>query len=279
MKTTWTGPSSPLGRASASAAVGAGVWVVGLAVSPAAGEEMRFLAELRAPEERFGLTAQVEQEPGTTTIDREAEEAPSHGDPSPFLAGLLSAVIPGSGQLAQGQKRGWVYLGVEVAAWFSFFALRSAGSQAEEDFQQFGGAHWDWVRYGGDDTNPPVTDCGPGLGPVDFNEEKALLEDFFVNSPDDFYDEIGREDVYACGWDEQPNRDIYNGMRDDSNDLYRASRYAASVAFINHVVSAVDAAKSASNRRKAEAAQSLRWEVMPTRGGNLAVRVELNRSF
>jgi hypothetical protein len=250
MKTTWTGPRTPLGRA--LAAVGAAVWVVGLVASPAAGEEMRLLAELRAPEGRFGLTAQAEQEPGPTTIDRDIEEAPSHGDPSPFLAGLMSAVIPGSGQLAQGQKRGWVYLGVEVAAWFSFFAIRSAGSQAEEDFEQYGDSHWDWDR------------C-PGLDPVERDDE--------------FYDNIGREDDYACGWDEQSNRDIYNGMRSDSNDLYRASRYAASVAFLNHIVSAVDAAKSASNRRKAQSAQSLRWGVTPIRGGNLAVRVELERSF
>jgi hypothetical protein len=198
----------------------------------------------------------------------------SSAGPSPFVAGLLSAIVPGTGQLVMGQTRGWIYLGVEGAAWFSNWALRDAGNQSEEDYKEFADGHWAWDRYESE------SDCGEGLGPIDYENERAALLDAFQNSRDDFYDDIGGLDVYACGWDAQNNRSRYEGMRDDADTLFRSARYAVTVAFLNHLVSAIDAAKSASNRRKArEREMSWDWSVQPTPRGDVAVRVELSRRF
>jgi len=157
-------------------------------------------------------------------------------------------------------------MGLEAASWFGVWALRGAGNQAEDDFRAFADDHWTWDRY------RSSTDCGEGLGPRDFEEEQSLLENLFDNSRDDFYGEIGDLDVYACGWDTQGNRGHFDSMRNRSNDLFRSARLLTTVAFLNHIVSAVDAAKSASNRRAREQ-RAFDWQVRPGHGG-LLVRMQ-----
>ena len=118
------------------------------------------------------------------------------------------------------------------------------------------------------------------MPPTRLQEFISALRNAFDNSRDDFYDDIGGQDVYACGWDDQLNRGQYEGLRDDADGLFRSARYAVTLAFLNHVVSAIDAAKSASNRRKVRDREySWDWDVTPTPRGDLAVRVELFRRF
>lgn len=224
---------------------------------------------------RFGLAgSQVENGPAAVG---EAPVRDAEGRPvSPFLAGLMSAVVPGSGQLVQGQRRGWIYLGVEAAIWFSYFALHDAGNQSETDYQEFADGHWTLERYAGPDGNTPATGCGEGLGPTeDFQQEKADIIDLRENDRDGYYEEIGINRVYACGWDDQANRADFQTMRDHASGLFSAANTVASVAFVNHLVSAVDAARSASRRRKTAA---LGWRVSPTRSG-VAVQMALSRTF
>jgi hypothetical protein len=239
-----------------------------LAAGSARGQDRTagLMAGFSVPQPRFGLTAQVESEPGLAAVGEPVEQPLRASGPSPALAGFMSAMIPGTGQLAQGQERGWLYLGIEAVAWFSFFALRNNGAQAEDDFQEFGDEHWTFARY----------DSVPGCAN---EEERERLQDLYDNSRDEFYEDIGRDDVYACGWDDAVNRDAFRSVQDKSSDYYRTSRFVAGLAVVNHLVSAIDAAKSASNRRKNERLQSLDWRVAPTRGGYLALRVELNRRF
>jgi hypothetical protein len=252
------------------------VLVLALLVSAAgaagAGGTEALWSEFRAPEGRFGLAGA--SSPAVLPAAEEAAASASRGPsgPTPFLAGLMSAVVPGTGQLAQGQSRGWIYLGVEVAAWFSYFALRDAAKSSEDDFKEFADGHWTWDRY------ETVTECGEGLGPRNFDEESARLQDLYDNSRDDYYVEIGRDDVYACGWDSQNNRADYEGKRDNADDLYSASGYAVGVIVVNHIVASVDAARSASRRRTAEASHAWNWQVTPDPRG-VDMRVELSRTF
>ncbi len=193
--------------------------------------------------------------------------------PSPFLAGLFSAVVPGSGQLLLGQRRGWVYLGAEAAAWFSEVSLRDAGNQSERDYKRYADRHWDWERY------QSVAECGDGLGPVDFEREQQDLERQLADSRDDYYDSIGRLDAYACGWDTQADRSSYQNMRGDADALFRSARVAVTVVFLNHLVSAVDAAKSAADRRRA--ARGFGWNlgVTPAGRGDLAMNLSVRHGF
>lgn len=253
----------------------AGLGLLLALAGPAGAEEPPALyAELRAPAPRFGL---VDEGAGTAP-SMAPEPAPAEpSGPTPFVAGLLSALIPGTGQLAQGQSRGFLYLGIEVASWFAYFSLQDAGDQALEDAYDYVGdvespdGKWAWDRYL---ANPP---CGDNLGPDDLDTEKVYLQDLYDNSPDNFYADIGSEDIYACGWVDQGARAEYQSMIDDSNSLYSDSDIAVGVIVANHLVSAVDAAKSAASRRKKES-RTLSWQVRPDRNG-FAARVQLTQSF
>ena len=228
-------------------------------------------ADVSAPGARFGLDqASLAPAPDLQTEQGAGEEKDM--PPSPLWAGFLSALVPGSGQLIQGDKRGWLYLGIEAAGWFSYLALHGSATQAEEDYEQYGDVNWSWARY---DT---MGTCGPGLGPEDFEEEREALEDAYENSRDQFYQDIGEDDVYACGWGTQAQRADYLAMIDDADGLYNAASYVIGAIVLNHVVSAIDAAKSASNKRKA-ALQSFHWDVSPISRGTPGLTVELRRSF
>jgi hypothetical protein len=146
-------------------------------------------------------------------------------------------------------------------------AIHAAGEQSEEDYRQFADVSWDWQRY------ESVTDCGNGLGPVNYDEESAALEEAYRNSPEQFYQDIADEDVYACGWEEQSQRAAYRSMIEESDQLYSTATWVVGAVVLNHAVSAIDAAKSAAGKRKSWM-QSL--QVAPTPDG---LRVELARSF
>ena len=49
----------------------------------------------------------------------------------------LSLVVPGVGQHVLGQRRKWVYLGLEVAGWAFFLERRSAGSDYRDRYRDF----------------------------------------------------------------------------------------------------------------------------------------------
>lgn len=263
--------SNLMNRAFSMAALGLLAALVPASAAGAAGPAADLYAELEEQPSRFGLAQTMAASFQTGTGSGDMGDPSSDSRVSPFLAGLMSAVVPGSGQLVQGQSRGWLYLGIEAAAWFSYFAIRSAGHQAETDYREFADDHWTLEMY------ETVTECEGG-GPVNFEEELAEIQDLKENAPDDYYESIGRNDVYACGWDGAGSRTDYLSMRDDANDLFRGSRIAGTVAFANHLVSAVDAARSAARARRNRSLQSLEWRVAPAAGG-VAVQFALRREF
>ena len=61
----------------------------------------------------------------------------------PGLAFLMSAVLPGTGQLAEGRKRAFAYLGIEAFAWISHFAWVDAGNKKEGEYEAYARRHWD----------------------------------------------------------------------------------------------------------------------------------------
>jgi hypothetical protein len=259
--------------------LGAGPLAGSVSASPG-GEEGTLYASFRAPAPRFGLAGEtsadallVLEEGGGAGVGDPADGGDGAGGRSlsPAAAGFLSGVLPGAGQLAMGQQRGWLYLGIEGAAWFAYFSLRSAGHQSETDYREFADQHWEWTRY------RTVTDC-PGGGPQNFEEEQAALQDLYDNEKNKFYQEIGDQTVYACGWDTNGNRSDYVGMLDHADQLFRASGVMVGAVLLNHLVSAVDAARSAAGRRRAEGLGSLHWDVRPTAAGP-AMSVAMNRNF
>jgi hypothetical protein len=154
---------------------------------------------------------------------------------------LFSLAVPGAGQLVEGHKRGFLYLAAEAAFWTGFFILNGDGLDKRDAYEDFADVRWDYYGYQdfythtcGDTLFDPAQGCRP-LAPYGSQE---------------FYEDIGKYEVYWDWWIVDPSggptsprgvRDVYWEMRKDSNRDLRNARYFVTAAFLNHLVSAVDA--------------------------------------
>jgi hypothetical protein len=154
---------------------------------------------------------------------------------SPGKAVLLNVVAPGAGHIYSGYDRGYVYLGIEAAAWISLLVLHNDGDRRESQAENFAGdpfqkdARWNFDRYveGGF--------CGaPGGAAAD-----SILRDSWARDRQTYYDLIDGDASYQCGWAEGTWQK-YRQMRDNSDELLRWARYASAVVILNHAISVLD---------------------------------------
>jgi hypothetical protein len=166
----------------------------------------------------------------------------------PTLMSLASLAVPGSGQLIQGKKRGYLFLAAEVALWGGFYMLETKGTDDRDKYETFADDRWDFAAYAAwyDATCVDCPTC-------DDNLCRPLAE----YGTQEYYEDIGKYRTYWRWWfedgdetyinwdeysdDDKAFRDAYYDMRDDSNQHLRQARYAMMAALLNHVVAAVDA--------------------------------------
>jgi hypothetical protein len=177
------------------------------------------------------IEGEVESAAGETEVAYLEDDV--EGQKSPGKAFVFSMLAPGSGQLYAGSKTGFIYLGVEAIAWTSSYFLWKSGKQKEDEFMDYADEHWVFPLVG--------SQCGDA-----YYDEKAdsLIRYFYENDKGHFYEDIGKYQVYLCGWD-TGTLGTYLDLRDDSNRLLKGSNYAIMAALVNHVISAVDALRLA----------------------------------
>ena len=153
---------------------------------------------------------------------------------SPGRAFLYNVLLPGAGHLYAGNKRGWAHIGMEGVAWATFFYYRERGNSKEDEYLAYADDHWDYNRW--------LANCGCAQSPED-----SLIMHFRENNKQHYYEDIGKLEAYAQGWDDwtsanshTANRNFYRGMRGDSNNFLKNARYAMVGSFVNRVFSAVD---------------------------------------
>jgi hypothetical protein len=208
-----------------------------LAAAPVRAEVVRPAA--RAIDPSLVLVSSLDAREELLALD--AGQGGASGDgPNAGAMFLFSLAVPGAGQLAQGQKRGYVYLAAEAAFWAGFFVLNGDGLDKREAYEDFADERWDYGAYVlyfeehcQENPHDPASGCRP-LAPYGSQE---------------FYEDIGKYEVYWPYWrpesEWQAVRDQYWQMRKDSNRDLRNARYFVTAAFLNHLVSAVDSFLSA----------------------------------
>jgi hypothetical protein len=182
----------------------------------------------------------------------------------PGVSFLLSAILPGAGQLYNGDDRGYLYLGIEAAAWFARLSYLDAGNRKESEFERYADVHW---------TRDLYRTQRDSLGANYHAEDDTLLSEFLLRDQQQYYEEIGKYDKFRAGWDDwaatydpandralSPNRAHYRKMRQQSNDLLDRARLALAAAMVNRVVSGVDAFRTARGRAEGGSESSLRLE-------------------
>lgn len=181
---------------------------------------------------------------------------------SPGKAFLFSLLVPGSGQLYAGEKRGIAFLALEAVVWPAYFIWRQKGKDVEKDYQEFSGTHWEFDHYQVWRDYTKTTD--------------ELSHSYEEASQQQKYEMIGKYDQFIFGWDDSEpslrelqnqgrleeyppdslknvyssNREEYMDMRYDSNKYLKRAGWCVGALLANHILSAIDAAHCVQLKRK-----------------------------
>lgn len=159
---------------------------------------------------------------------------------------IYNILLPGAGHLYTGNKRGFVHLGLEGAAWVTYFYYHGRGTAKEDEYLAYADDHWNYSKW--------VSSCNCEGSPED-----SLILYFRANNKQHYYEDIGKLSTYSGGWDDavssggsyiSGNRNFYRGMRGDSNNLLKDANYALMGSFLNRIVSAVDVLRMMKKRSR-----------------------------
>jgi len=220
-----------------------------------------------------GLQPAGGTEPGLRTG---AQRAPS--GPRPLRPAGMSLLVPGLGQRALGQWRGWVYLSVELVGWALYVDRRRAAADYRDGYRDFAWANArlqtdprrdpafpyyetlsHWQRSGAFDTDLATEGIQPEGDATTYNgaiwaRAVGLFLGGGVGEPTDpgYETALGYYRDRAWGpeylWDWSGTGDAmgeFAGLIESSDDRARQATNVLGVVIANHLVAAVDAYLSA----------------------------------
>lgn len=204
------------------------------------------------------------------------------GKKSPVLAGLMSAVLPGAGELYAGSYwKALAFVAVEAAAVTANIYYNKKGDDATKEFEAFAEEHWSARRYA-EWMNNFSAELNIKSDPIDLNmvdkhdyseirraEEQVTRggKAFSHKLPDyqsqQYYELIGKYHQYNHGWDDSdpstaewltnlsPRFHQYAEMHIKPDETYyKYAQQATVVLVVNHVLSAIDAIWTTSRYNK-----------------------------
>ena len=202
------------------------------------------------------------------------EEAPTKK--SPLLAGVMSAILPGSGEFYVGEYlKAAIFFAVEAALITVAVVYDSEGDDLTAEYEAFADEHWSVVQYSEyilnnwqelglseecvieiiNDTNLQPWER---VNWNDMNSCERMIGVFShvlpTHGQQQYYELIGKYRQYSSGWDDFSGNSYndtpqimldYAHMRGQANDAYNVAAKAVIGIYINHLLSAIDAAWSA----------------------------------
>ena len=170
---------------------------------------------------------------------------------SPTKAFLYSALVPGSGQLYIGAKRGYLQIAAEVGLVVAYFITRSSAQNLREDYREqvrdnvvFEGPtkiqDWD-----------PIEDFEHATQYENWNHRydseptRARTGKWYWKRDGDAFKDRPADEVPAS----EARLEAFE-TRMDANDKFQLAKTFLGIAILNHVVSAVDARIAAKNYNK-----------------------------
>ena len=165
-----------------------------------------------------------------------------------------SLILPGWGQLTNGNKlKGYIFLGVETALIAGAIGYQMYGNWLEDDYTAYAGQHAEVV---GDRSHQFYVDIGNWLDRQSYNEQRIRDRNFdalYINPDDDWR------------WDSDANRRHFKAMRISSDRSQQLVIFMVSGIIINHLASAIDAARGTSRTGSSDDQQTLSFT--PTEDG------------
>ena len=204
--------------------------------------------------------------------------APESLAPTPGRAGLRSLLLPGSGQLAQGRRRGWAFVGIELIGLAAYLDRGRDARDLRDQYRDFawvngrvqGALRIDgdfdyyealskWDRSGAFDSDSGVGGVQPEVDPSAFNgliwlratgifsvDPSAGPGDARYDRALAYYNERAYGTQFLWDWTGVPgSRSAYAALIQSSDDRFRQASHALGLVLVNHLVSAIDAYVSA----------------------------------
>lgn len=253
-----------------------------------------------------------QREIGMVSLQNEAAPMSEPDRKSPWLAAGLSLVLPGAGEFyAENYWKAALFLAIDVAAWGLAYSFDKKGDNQTQFFQGFANQHYSVVKYAefslerfipanrrqeyaglvtGPETLPPWQRVNWSILNRLEREISTTAEGKYYSHTLPLYGEqqyfelIGKYPQFTPGWDDAvlpyvysednatPNFRYYASERGKANDFYSKATTFVTVAIVNHVLSALDAAWTASSYNRNIHA-SIRMQSVPTGYGYARVPV------
>ncbi len=203
----------------------------------------------------------------------EASETNAPGYKSPFLAAMLSLAIPGLGEYYIGDHiwRGMIFTGLEAGLWIEMFPWQQRYNNEQNSFYAYSDAHFSRGRYVShlDSILLSDTQWVRTLYPQDHADSNSIasinraeaaldsLKQIYPYLPDTDYthrlidpsvdyqqynEMISKYQQYISGWDQIASWSTASSMRADAQHQYDIANDFLFGIFLNHALSAIDAA-------------------------------------
>jgi hypothetical protein len=231
------------------------------------------------------------------------------GKKSPVLSGVLSAILPGAGQV---YNEDWwiagIFVAVEAALITTAVVYDNKGDDQTEYFENYADDYmnpehnWSVVRYAvwmaeyqGADLSKIIISNDESLPPwqrvnwVELNAAEKGSHKLPPHGEQQYYELIGKYHQYSGGWNDytggannsqiSPNFTYYSGQRGIANDYYNNASTAVIGIYINHILSAAEAVWGATRFNK-NLAVNFRVEPYNTAAGTeLVPTIKMKFSF
>jgi len=150
---------------------------------------------------------------------------------------MMSAALPGTGQLYVGESSGWIFLAAEVLGWTGHYLVHDRAQSLSGDA----------ANYVGDPTDSSSTWSFARYASVS-GADASQLETLWNHDRDAFYQAIATDTRYKDGFkgpDPVSTFSTYAGIRQSSQDRFQQVHYLDVALLLNHVVAAFDALRAA----------------------------------
>jgi hypothetical protein len=173
---------------------------------------------------------------------------------------VFSAVLPGAGQLYAGSYlKAALFIAVEATAWYMYAHYNQEGNDLEDQFHTYADAHWSepdywkWISQ-----HSGITYSEENMEALRDWEHEHFSHGLHRQKDQQYYEMIGKYDQFNAAWDDagiglldqawdtsnpdrSENRLYYEDLRDESNQAFKKATTGATIALINHIISAADA--------------------------------------
>lgn len=210
---------------------------------------------------------------------------------SPARALLFSAALPGAGQLYAGARtKAVAFLGVEAVGAGLWWIWTGKGNNFEDDFRAMADTSWSaetylaWRSRTTSIRNNSFTHTLPCSSYVDKESSQYAGPGSFgecgSSEKQQYYELLGKYEQFVVGWEDiqdvhtnnqvaysdvdsvegvrSAQRMVYEDLRNDSNRYLKRATTVTGLILVNHVISAIDAARTA--RARAQGASQAQLE-------------------